>query len=128
MLPVHIDVQLIPHNHQRYDTAGDYYERFGAWQVRISDTPDWRHAALVMIHELVEMVLTKQDKISWLDIDTFDRYGAGKDSDDPGSLENAPYHSQHVRAECIERQVAAWLGVDWGEYNTALDSLIYKEK
>ena len=67
--------------------------------------PDWRHSALVVVHELVEMILTKARNIDWKDIDEFDMNGLGKDSDDPGSMPEAPYHKEHVFAEKIERML-----------------------
>ena len=72
------------------------------------------------------MLLTTHDKISWKDITDWDTIGAGKDSDDPGAMPDAPYHAQHMRAEQVEKQVAEWLDVDWAEYNAALDALEYK--
>ena len=122
-----IHIAIIPHVSQRYDTAGDYIDFAGNWLVNISATADWRHSFLVMIHELVEMGLTKNDGVDWDEIDLFDISGLGKEYADPGDLESAPYHKQHVAATMIEREVAKLLNVNWDEYNEALDSMEYNK-
>lgn len=125
--PIAISIRIIDHKDQRYDTAGDYIELGDEWFITLSKTNDWRYWFLVLIHELVEMGLTKNDNIDWDKIDLFDMIGDGSESDDPGSLENAPYHEQHKKAEQVEKMVAKFLGVDWQEYSDALDALEYKE-
>ena len=111
----------------RYPTAGDYLEKENEeWAVFVARTEDWRHQFLVLMHELVEMALTKHRGIRWSEIDSFDMEGGGKDSDDPGALATAPYHKEHMFAENVERFIADELGVDWNDYNTALDALTYK--
>lgn len=115
-----ISVSVTPHRAQRYDTAGDY-DQFGkGWWVNISELPDWRFEFAILIHELVEMALTKHRGISW---DTITKFDMDSGDTDPGSLPEAPYHKEHVFAEKIERLVAEELGVDLGEYNRILDSL-----
>lgn len=124
-------ITSIPHCAQLYDTAGDYreiddYSGRPVWLLRVSNMGDWRHEALVVIHELVEMVLTKNDGVSWKDIDHFDTEGDGKDHPDPGTLESAPYHKQHTFATYIEREVALALGVNWDDYEKELNTLEYR--
>lgn len=120
-MPDQIKINFIPHAIQRYDTAGDYKEFEDSWYVFVSETEDWRYEFLVLLHELVEMALTKHRGIDWNLIDEWDMMGPGKDSDDPGAMEDAPYHKEHMQAESIERQVAEMLGVVWDEYQKALD-------
>lgn len=111
----------IPQKEQLYATSGNYWEEHKNWYVRVSETSDWRYEFLVLLHELVEMALTKRRGIDWNLIDEWDMMGPGKDSDDPGAMEDAPYHKEHMQAESIERQVAEMLGVVWDEYQKALD-------
>lgn len=122
-------VAVIPHRHQNYDTAGDYFQlgedNHAVWMVRVSAMSDWRHEALVMIHELVEMILTKNDGVTWKDIDEFDKTGGGKDHPDPGTIPEAPYHQQHTKATEIERKMAEWLNIDWEAYDASFDALEY---
>jgi hypothetical protein len=121
-----IEVTVQDHKNQLYDTAGDYGEDSVGWWLSISKSSDWRHEGLVLIHELVEMMLTKNDGVKWSDVDDFDIHGEGKGHPDPGSLWNAPYHKQHKQAEQIEKRLAKMLGVNWEEYNDALDAMEYK--
>lgn len=123
-----ITISPCPHKEQRYDTAGDYGDSQFGWWINVSEMKDWRHEFLVIIHELVEMGLTKNDNVFWEDIDKFDTEGEGKDHADPGTLESAPYHIQHERATNIEKLFALYLGVDWEEYNNELDKLEYGDK
>ena len=120
-----IKIDPIYHPLQKYDTAGDYWELEDSWFVKISIMKDWRWMYLVMIHELVEMALTKHHNIKWEDIDEFDMRGEGKDHPDPGTLKSAPYHNEHMLATQIEKKLAKMLGVDWGEYNAAFEELEY---
>lgn len=116
-----------PHNLQSYDTAGDYGDEGRTWFISVSRLPDWRYEACVMIHELVEMFLTRHHGVRWTDIDDFDIIGAGKNHPDPGSLTEAPYHNEHMLAEQLEKKFAKMIGVDWDEYNKALDALEWKQ-
>lgn len=118
--------QTIPHSCQDYDTAGDYSECQKMWVVRISQLGNWKHEFLVLIHELVEMALTKEHGVDWKDIDRFDKEGEGANHPDPGTLVSAPYHNEHMLATQIEQKVAKMLGVDWKEYEESFDNLEYK--
>ena len=60
-----INIETIPHSDQRYPTVGDYWDdENGVIQVRVSDMKDWRYEALVVMHELIEMFLTKHRGIA----------------------------------------------------------------
>ena len=121
-----IQVDIITHKSQKYDTAGDYEQmRDGRWVLSISRLTDWRYEACILIHELVEMCLTKHHNVDWKDIDIFDISGEGKDHPDPGTLPSAPYHNEHILATQLEKKFAKMLGVDWKKYNEELDSLEY---
>ncbi len=68
-----ITIETIPHDQQRYPTVGD-------WQwtgpdelvVRVSEMGDWRYNAAVAVHELVEVLLCKQDGVTEAAVDAFD--------------------------------------------------------
>lgn len=119
--------RTIPHEFQNYNTAGDYFERDNTWVMSISENTDFRMEALVFLHEFVEMCLTTQAGIPWADIDVFDTAGEGKGHPDPGTLESAPYHKQHMQATELEKQFAAMLGVDWDAYNQSFEEMEYPE-
>lgn len=126
MTPEQIHIKFVPHIFQHYDSAGDFWEDENKWHVRISKTEDWRHSALVLVHEIVEMLLTKHHGVDWKDIDKFDTEGEGKDHPDPGTLTSAPYWLEHSLATQIERKVAKMLNIDWKDYDKALDALEYR--
>lgn len=121
---MNITIKSIPHNEQRYDTCGDYWETPEGVEFRISAMRDRRYVWLVAVHELVEYMLVKTDGIPLLLIDEFDRQfeAARKPGNDeePGDDKNAPYHKQHRWATRFERVLALVLGVHWWEYEFAI--------
>lgn len=121
-----IQIKIIPHSEQRYDTAGDYGDGDNSWWFTISETPDWRHSFLVLIHELAERALLEHHNIPVSVVDEFDMVGEGKDHPDPGTLKSAPYWLEHKLATQIEKKLAKMLGVDWGVYDASFDDLEYK--
>jgi hypothetical protein len=128
-----IHIETIPHHQQRYPTVGDYWEEDGGTeQVRVSELPDWRYEALIAVHEMVEMILTKHRNISEEMISAFDiaferDREAGKVLGEPGDDPRAPYRREHFFATNLERLLAAELGVDWGAYETLVDGLGVKK-
>ncbi len=114
-----ISVKIIPHSKQRYETSGDYWiDRRGTIQIRISKSRNWRHEALLLMHELTEMLLCIDRGVSFKAIDRFDMNfkGDGEPGDDP----RAPYYRQHQFATKIERLLAKELRVNWRAYNAGL--------
>lgn len=122
-----IRIKIIPHSKQRYDSCGDYWQtKNGNWEMRISQmNPAYEEA--VIEHELHEMVRTIMDGVKWKDIDEFDIKGVyevdPKHIDDPGLSKKAPYHSQHMEADKIERFVIKAHGKTWDEYCNFIDKL-----
>ena len=55
----------------------------------------------VAIHELVESSLAKKNKVSFTEINNFDK--ANIKSSEPGELINAPYHKEHLIANEAEK-------------------------
>ena len=103
---------------QRYDTIGDYViSADGHIHITVSDLGDSRFNVLVALHELVEVLLTENAGIPEGEIMAFDL--AHLDTDDPGNIPDAPYHRQHVFADCLERLFAREMGVNWQEYEAA---------
>ena len=129
-----IRVKVIPHSKQRYPTTGDYFQkRNGKWEFRISRIGDARYEFLVFIHELVEWFLCWFRGIPEEEITKFDllfereiQQGKHPEDAEPGDDPRCPYLREHKFATKIERLVAKELGVDWNEYNAALDRL-YEE-
>ena len=114
-----ITIKVIPDSQQRYETSGDYWiDKCGTIQVRISKSKNWRHEALLLIHELAEMLLCIDRGVSFKAIDRFDMKfkGAREPGDDP----KAPYHREHRFATRIERLLARELRVNWARYEAGL--------
>jgi hypothetical protein len=127
-----INIETIPHETQRYPTVGDYWTEEGVEQIRVSTMPDWRYEALVAVHELVEMILTRHRKIeeqniSRFDIEFEDSREKGLVAGEPGDHVHAPYRREHFFATNVERLLAAELEVDWFEYDHLVDALGIKK-
>lgn len=132
-----INIKTIPHKEQRCDgNVGDYWmENQGQdLQVRVSMLGDWRYEFLVAVHELIEFYLCHQKGIREPEIQAFDEEyyrqealgvvsGYSEAGDDP----RAPYHLEHMIASGIERILAVLMGVNWKEYEEAIENL-FKEK
>lgn len=133
-----IVIETIPHAQHRYPTLGDYWvDADGTLQIRVSSfngvvDPARGHlsapeaddyALLIALHELVEVSLCARRGISEESITAFDMAHLADDdpwADDPGHCPDAPYHREHVFAECMERLFAAELGVNWQAYEAAI--------
>ncbi|MDA8249424.1 MAG: hypothetical protein M0Z28_09605 [Rhodospirillales bacterium] len=117
-----IRIEFIDHAAQRYPTAGDWFFDGDVLVIRVSRTADERHQQLVAMHELAEALICVRDGVTAEAVDAFDM-GPGATLADPGNSPDAPYHAQHMVATAIERVMASALGVEWGDYDAALEGL-----
>jgi hypothetical protein len=69
---INIAIDTIPHDHQRYDTVGDWFTEQGQTVIRVSDLDNSRMEFLVALHEFVEMFLCHERGISEKSVDDFD--------------------------------------------------------
>ncbi len=122
-----ITIQDIPHKSQRYETCGDYFGPWSNFKVYVSRMKDWRYIALVGVHEVVEALICRHMGIKESDITKFDKaFEKAREEgnmDEPGDDPNAPYRRAHFIATNIERQLADALGVDWKQYEDAINKL-----
>ena len=122
-----IFISSIPHNTQRYETVGDYYEDGETTQIRVSEMGNEDYEFCVAIHELVEQYICKKRGIKEENISAFDiAFEAARqpgNDEEPGDQPEAPYHKEHVFAECIERLVAREVAVNWKDYTETVMSL-----
>lgn len=133
-----INVKTIPHKEQRCDgNVGDYWlENEGReLQVRVSDLGDWRYEFLVAVHELIEYFLCHAKGIKEPDTQAFDEeyyrqeaLGVISGYDEAGADPRAPYHTQHMIADGMERILAVLLGVNMKDYGEAIDKLFDEPK
>ncbi|HAJ79606.1 MAG TPA: hypothetical protein DCO75_07525 [Fibrobacteres bacterium] len=129
---IDVNIKTIPHQDQRYDTAGDYI--IGAISgdghtraielIYVSEIGNHDYEFLVAVHELIEWYLTERRGIKETDIMAFDV--DHPDLDDPGNDPAAPYHREHMFATEIEKMLCAEMGLDWNVYYKAFDGLEYK--
>jgi len=127
---LNINIKTIPHAQHRYPTVGDYFDKNGKHEVRVSKMSDWRYEFLVALHELVESHLCKHRGIAEQSITDFDVWfekaremGMIFDDDEPGCHPSAPYMKEHMFAMMVERQMARELGVDWDKYAEEIEKL-----
>jgi hypothetical protein len=126
-MSIKINVRTIPHADQHYETCGDYFvDKQGRIKVTVSDVGNNDYEYLVALHEIVELWLCKKRGISFDDITNFDKEHL--DSDDPGSLPDAPYFKEHYAATIVEKFVCKELGIDWEEYDKRLMELYNAKK
>ena len=111
----------IKHKDQNYNTVGDYGENKEFWWVHISKMDKWQYEAMVLIHELVEMILTKHRRINWDKITKFDVNNP--QLEEPGLNKKAPYHKEHLFATKIEKSLCCELNLDWNKYDEAVTKL-----
>jgi hypothetical protein len=136
-----IEVKIIQHNEQRYDTVGDWWfssEKLDGrimWetlQVRVSRMNNENYEFLVARHEIDEAMLCRARGIKEALVTRFDttfeklrKAQPEKFQGEPGDHADAPYRKEHFFATTQERAMAAELGVDWEEYDEAVNSLSF---
>lgn len=125
---MNVTIKVIPHKKQRYETCGDwFFDSKKNLQIRVSKLNDWRQEMLIAIHELVEVLMCKQQGITQRQVDTFDidfeKYRPEGDDSEPGDDSNCPYRRQHFMATNIEALLCAALDVNWQEYEKKLSKL-----
>lgn len=126
-----IVIETTPHDLQRYETVGDWYETpDGTLHIRVSDMKDKHYEFLVAMHELIEAWLCKQRGITDAEVTAFDvafesarARGEYADDAEPGAHPDAPYHDEHFFATNIERMLAYEMGIDWEAYDKMVMSL-----
>lgn len=110
-----------PAEEMRYPTAGDWLSDDPRSQtIVVVAMADWRHEFLIALHELVEAALCNQRGIKEADVTAFDKAFAG--DGEPGDDPRAPYCREHKIATAVERMMAFELGVDWDEYDAAVEA------
>ena len=136
---MNVEIKVIPHKSQRYETVGDWYFSFGVvnakkvkknLEIKVSDMKNWKYEMLVAVHELVEFLLCEDRGIIQKDCDRFDmKFEAdrlkGKHSAtaEPGRSKKAPYYREHKFASKIEKLLAEELNVNWKKYDDCVNEL-----
>ncbi len=113
---------LVPLKLQRYETLGDYFDTEDCLNFRITDTGNDTYNKLILIHELIEELMTRYRGIKEKDILEFD-LEFEDNGQEPGNAINAPYRKEHRFAEMIEKMICHELEIDWYKYNADLNKL-----
>ena len=104
----------------RYSTVGDWLTpTTDQRMVLVADLPDDRMRFALALHEQVEMDLCLQHGVSQVEVDRWDWAfkGEGEPGDDPA----CPYGFEHSAATQIERLYCELSGLDWNDYEKALE-------
>lgn len=130
MSVVNIFIKVIPHAEQRYPTVGDWFFSDDTLFITVSNMGNDNYHYLVAYHEWIEAILCRAAGISEQDVTTFDKKfeewrekGDVGEFDEPGNHPDAPYFQQHQVATKHEQRLARELGVDWNDYDKAVNSL-----
>lgn len=125
-----IAIRFIPHATQRYPTVGDWFFDGRILRVLVSDMKNFEYNLCVAVHEIVEAVLcdranVKEEEVTAFDIEFEKRRALHLVGpfDEPGDDPQAPYYSQHQVATSVEKTLAKALGLNWEEYDAAVNSL-----
>lgn len=123
-----IEIEVISHKAQRYNTLGDYLKEDGAWKIKVSKmSADLEF--MVAMHEIIEWYLTQRNGIPEPTITEFDKmFEMERDSgiwddEEPGEDKRAPYRKEHMFAEKIERLICQELKIKWSDYNKTVNNL-----
>lgn len=124
-----IDIRVIPHKEQRYETIGDWWfnKDNSKLSIRVSNLNNEDYENLIALHEQVEALLClkrniDEKKITAFDI-KFEKHREFGNTDEPGDDPKAPYRKEHFFATSIERLMAAELNIDWRKYEEAVYAL-----
>lgn len=119
-----ISIEIIPITEQRFTTIGDWTQLSdGSFKVWLSEMNDWRHVALVFLHEFTELFICWKNNVSATEADAFDKIwedelkrGLHKSEQEAGFDRRCPYRKGHVWGTRMERLFSFLLGVKWSKY------------
>ena len=129
---MNVEIKVIPHKSQRYETCGDWqWKDFPKkLDITVSDMKNWKYEMLVGVHELLETLLCFDRHITGSQVDRFDtKFEAdrlkGKHSAtaEPGRSKKAPYYREHKFASKVEKLLAEELNVNWKKYDDCVNEL-----
>lgn len=123
MLPsIHIHANT-PRTQMRFTTAGDWTQQDGVYEIWICETADWRMQAIVLFHELIELLWCHKNGVTAKDADIFDakweaelEKGIHKPWEEAGFAADCPYGPGHRLGVKAEKLGCFALGMKWGTY------------
>lgn len=126
MASLNVNIQVIEHSEQRYETAGDwFFSPSGDLNIRVSRLKDSGNGEymeqLVALHEYIEALLCKCRGISGEIVTDFDTLNLN--CKEPGNLPEAPYYHEHQFATFVEYKMAEQLKINWEKYDEVIAAL-----
>lgn len=126
-----IEIEVKPLSSMRYNTLGDYfYKKDGTLRFEIADTGNDTYNTMILIHEIIEELMTKVKGINEKKITEFDfKFEKERESglhgieSEPGFDIRSPYEPEHMIATAVEMIICAHLGIKWNKYNYDINSL-----
>lgn len=129
MIPTVIESVIL--ESQRYFTYGDYFIKDGVRYFRITKSNSDVMDDLVLVHEILEEILTRNRGIREEDILKFDLWveeevekGNYPDDAEPGDHPLSNYKKEHEFATKIEKMLADELNINWSDYENELNKNI----
>ena len=134
---VKLNIQVIPHSAQRFDTTAEWWiDETGTVQIRVSDLGNLDYIKLHIIHEIFECFACTYNKNADIDVvEAFDKKFEERREkglttngyDEAGFDADCPYHDEHMAATGVEMLLATFLRVKWNAYDKRC-SEVAKEK
>lgn len=125
-----VDIVVIPHSAQRYNTVGDWlFEHPDELTIYVSETGNWKWNMCIALHELTEAIACTADGVTQEQVDEFDKnWKPNFGFEEPGEDPRAPYFSEHRIASTIEHTLFGFMGdaipKEWAEYEAKLEELM----
>lgn len=131
---MNINIRIIPHKHQRYDTCGDWWFAVNennnnpiTLEIRVSRLNDFYEEFCIAIHEQIEAMLCLKRGITEKEVTEFDIKFESElrtsIEEEPGNHPQAPYKNEHIFATHVEELLAAELKIDWKSYEDKINNL-----
>ena len=119
-----LEVHVVPHNEQRYETVGDWEPgdpaRGVPHRITVSETGDRTTNVACALHELVEFWLCTLRAIPEDIVSDFDKE---YDGEEPGADPDAPYYEEHMTATALEHAFIVACDLSIAEYNRNFDNV-----
>lgn len=113
-----VEIKIIPRSEMPYDTFDNYFWRGDVLVFEIAETGNWLTERMMLLHAMVEQLLTEIKGISPAEITAFDM--AYKGDGEPGEEINCPYRNEHLIAKAVEMLLCSHMDIPWKTYEEDL--------
>jgi hypothetical protein len=109
-----MQIKIKPKDTIRNLQYDDFFYKNGELVFEIAETGNEIYDKLILIHAIIEEMLTKHAGIPEEVISNFDKNHLNVE--EPGLEIDAPYRDAHLFAEGIERLICSYLKIPWKKY------------